>query len=242
MLFAPASGIGGKSSASAVYAVPEHGQNGEIGKDDSEEPHPRLPHYRRALPTAEVVIDAGHGGIDGGSSHEDVLEKDINLAVARKVYTRLSRSGIRVVLNRTGDYAPSDENKWHRSPSRHRRDLSQRSQLTKEIETRLLVSLHVNWSSSPGARGPSVLHQKEGQSALLAFFIQDALNRQQGRSGRSSVGKTFYLLNVVKQPAVIVELGFISNDADRRMLTDSRRQEEVASAIASGVRNYLLFR
>ncbi|NBD26302.1 N-acetylmuramoyl-L-alanine amidase family protein [Paenibacillus glycinis] len=198
--------------------------------------------YSRALPTAQVLIDVGHGGIDGGAHHEDILEKDINLAVATKLYAMLQSGGVRAIMNRSGDYALSDDNRWNPSASRHRRDLSQRSQLTKEINTQILVSIHVNWAPDRTEYGPLVLHQNEGESALLAFCIQDALNRRQNTRGLPRVGKPFYLLNVVRQPAVIVEMGFISHESDRAMLTDPRKQEEIAAAIASGVRNYILLR
>jgi len=200
------------------------------------------PHYKRALPTADVIIDAGHGGIDGGTYEGDILEKNINLDIARKVYLLLRKSGIRAVLNRNGDYALSDDNRWLPRRSRHSRDLSQRSQLSKEIQTKVVISLHVNWSKNKAARGPLVLHQNEGQSALLAACIQDSLNQQQHSRKLPVIGKPFYLLNVVKQPAVIIEMGFISNVEDRRQLTQSKYQMQTADAIASGVRNYLLIR
>ncbi|BBH19464.1 hypothetical protein Back11_08090 [Paenibacillus baekrokdamisoli] len=200
------------------------------------------PHYSRALPSAEVLIDVGHGGIDGGAHHESLLEKDINLAVSKKLYLMLRSSGIRTIMNRSGDYALSDDNRWHHSRSRHQRDLSQRSQLTKEIQTQIVISLHVNWVPNKTRRGPLVLHQNEGESAFLAFCIQDMLNRHQHTATLPVIGKPFYILNVVKQPAVIVEMGFLSNNGDRRMLTDPIKQGEIADAIASGVRNYILFR
>jgi N-acetylmuramoyl-L-alanine amidase len=197
------------------------------------------PRYERALPTAVVLIDAGHGGIDGGAHYGNVLEKDINLQVAKRLYLVLRSRGIPAVLNRTGDYALSDENRWHMTRSRHRRDLAQRRGLAETIDVRLLVSLHVNWSGSSAAGGPLVLHQEEGRSALLAFFLQDALNREYGRRRLPKVGKPYYLLNVVKRPAVIVELGFLSNPADRAKLTDPRWQQRLAEAVASGIRQYL---
>jgi N-acetylmuramoyl-L-alanine amidase len=150
----------------------------------------------------------------------------------------LRSQGIAAVMNRTGDYALSEENRWHISHSRHRRDLSQRSQLTEEIESELLVSLHVNWSKKSSQHGPLVLHQNRGESALLAFCIQDALNRQQKTAYLPREGKPLYLLKRVQQPAVIVEMGYISSSTDRAMLTDPSRQKEIASAIASGIRQY----
>lgn len=191
-----------------------------------------------ALPSTVVIIDVGHGGIDGGASSGDTLEKDINLAIARKLYVMLRNHGIGAVMNRTGDYALSEDNRWHLSRSRHRKDLSHRRQLTEEIESELLVSLHVNWSKKSSQHGPLVLHQNRGESALLAFCIQDALNRQQKTAFFPREGKPYYLLKRVQQPAVIVEMGFISSSTDRAMLTDPRRQEEIAAAIASGIRQY----
>lgn len=197
------------------------------------------PRYERALPAAEVLIDAGHGGIDGGAHYGSVLEKDINLKVAKRLYLVLRSQGIPAVLNRTGDYALSDENRWHPSRSRHQRDLSQRRGLTDEIAVQLLVSLHVNWSRRPSASGPLVLHQEEGRSALLAAFLQDALNREYGSRRLPRVSKPYYLLNLVKRPAVIVELGFLSSPADRAKLTDPRWQQRLAEAVAAGIRQYL---
>ncbi|MGO4109995.1 N-acetylmuramoyl-L-alanine amidase [Paenibacillus sp. YAF4_2] len=190
------------------------------------------------MPSAVVLIDAGHGGIDGGATAGSTLEKDINLAIARKLYLLLNSQGIPAVLNRTGDYALSEDNRWHLSRSRHKRDLSQRRQLTEEIKTTMLVSLHVNWTKDNSKHGPIVLHQSSGESALLAFCIQDTLNRHQQTAFYPREGKPFYLLRRVDQPAVIVEMGFISNSGDRTMLTDPRQQLKIASAIASGIRQY----
>lgn len=190
------------------------------------------------LPSTVVIIDVGHGGIDGGASHGDILEKDINLAIARKLYLLLRSYGIPAIMNRTEDYALSEDNRWHISRSRHRKDLSQRRQLTEEIDSELLVSLHVNANKNSSRRGPYVLHQPSGESALLAFFIQDALNRQQNTANLPMEGKPFYLLRRVHQPSVIVEMGFISSPYDRNMLTDSRKQHEIAAAIASGIRQF----
>lgn len=190
------------------------------------------------LPRTAVIIDVGHGGIDGGAAFGPTLEKDINLAIACKLYLLLQSKGIPAVMNRTGDYALSDDNRWHHTRSRHRKDLSQRQQLTEEIGSELLVSLHVNSARSSRKRGPLVLHQNAGESALLAFCLQDALNRQQRTSAYPRLGKPFYLLRRVDQPSVIIEMGFISNAEDRAMLTDPVRQTEIAQAILSGIRQY----
>jgi N-acetylmuramoyl-L-alanine amidase len=193
------------------------------------------------IPSADVLIDAGHGGIDGGTHWGNILEKDINLAIARKLYLLLRSRGVRAVLNRTGDYALSEENRWHAVRSRHRRDLSQRRGLTDEIDAALFVSIHVNWAARGHNRGPLVLHSNEGRSAVLASFLQDSLNRQLGGSRLPRGMAKFYLLNRVKAPSVIVETAFLSDPADRAMLTSRRGQTRIAEAIASGIIAYRYF-
>lgn len=197
------------------------------------------PDIRRAIPASDVLIDAGHGGIDGGTHFGDIRESNINLAVSRKLYLLLRSRGVRAVLNRTGDYALSDDNRWHLSRSRHRRDLSQRRGLTEEIDAGLLVSIHVNWGPGGRKRGPLVLYRKEdASSALLAVYVQDALNRQQSTSARPKAAARFYLLKRSEIPAVIVETGFLSHPGDRAMLTSPRGQTKIAEAIASGILAY----
>ncbi|PZD95992.1 N-acetylmuramoyl-L-alanine amidase [Paenibacillus sambharensis] len=199
-----------------------------------------LPHGM--MPEAEVLIDVGHGGIDSGTSWNSVKEKDINLAIAARLYLLLRSHHINAVMNRTGDYALSEENRWHFTRSRHRKDLSQRKQLSEEIPVSAFVSLHVNWSSYRAAHGPVVIHQPEGRSAVLAAFIQNTLNveQQMSRSRRPQVSRSYFLLNRVKCPAVIVETGFLSSERDRRMLINPRQQQRIAEAICSGIRQYMI--
>ncbi|URN93081.1 MAG: N-acetylmuramoyl-L-alanine amidase [Candidatus Pristimantibacillus lignocellulolyticus] len=197
------------------------------------------PYTEIMFPTTAVIIDAGHGGIDGGASYQNILEKDINLAVAKKLYAILQSNGIPTILNRTDDYALSDENDWHKTSSRHLKDLSQRMGLTREIEHVIFISLHVNATTNTRANGPLVLHQHTGESALLANNIQAPMNDLFGTSKHVVPVKTFYLLKFIKTPAVLVELGFISNAADRERLVTSSEQSKIASAIASGVLQYL---
>jgi len=204
-------------------------------------PVPEVPKYERSLPEADVLIDVGHGGIDGGAHHGDLLEKDINLAVAKRLYLMLGHRGMSAIMNRSDDYALSDDNRWHATRSRHRKDLSQRRQLSEEVPVRIMVSIHVNWSPDSSSNGPLVLHQREGRSALLAAFVQNAMNSAyDGISRNPRVGKPYFLLKHVNRPAVIIELGFISNSSDRLKLTDPRWQQRIAAAIADGIRQYAI--
>lgn len=208
---------------------------------------PALEEGKRSLETNDhhpfpyevILIDVGHGGIDGGTSHGDLLEKDINLAISRRLFMLLRSAGYHAILNRDADYALSDDNRWHASRSRHRRDLAQRKQLSSEIPTKLVVSIHVNWSKSKARSGGMVLHQAEGRSFLLAEAIQRQLNRIYPSRHHTEVGRPFYLLNQTRVPAVIVETGFISCASDRQKLCSRKGQMEIAGAVASGIMEYL---
>lgn len=195
-------------------------------------------HIEQLLPATAVIIDAGHGGIDGGASYGTIYEKDINLAVAKKLYAVLQSRGIPTILNRTHDYALSDDNRWHRTSSRHLKDLSQRMGLTREIKHLIFVSLHVNSVPNKSAHGPLVLHQPNGESALLAYHIQEQMNALYAANKRPIAVKSFYVLKYVKSPAVLVELGFISNANDRARLTSPSGQADIAETLAGGILHY----
>lgn len=194
-----------------------------------------------AFPGTDIVIDVGHGGIDGGTKFGELLEKNVNLDIALKVYEQLTRSGVRTAINRTTDYALSDDNYWLGSRSRHLRDLSQRKLLAEALRPKLVVSLHTNWAKRSSRTGATVLFQMNPQSHAAAHLIQRRLNNLYGKNGEIPyLGKPFYLLNHSPCPAVIVEMGFISNPDDRAILTTPAKQQIMAEAIASAIREYLI--
>lgn len=188
----------------------------------------------------DILIDVGHGGIDGGTSFDGLLEKDINLAVAKKLRQHLTRRGFHVALTRNGDYALSEDNRWLPSRSRHTRDLAQRGLIVNELRPKVLISLHVNWSSKPSRTGALVLYRLNQPSYILANIVQDSLNRVYGIHMPPFYSNKFYLLNRAPCPAVIIEMGFISNPSDREMLTIDVDQEKLAEAISSALWEYML--
>jgi len=205
----------------------------KLGEDTKEGVHPSP-----MFPATAVIIDVGHGGVDSGAVYGNLYEKDINLEVGKRLYALLQSRGIPAVLNRTHDYALSDDNRWHRTSSRHLRDLSQRMGLTREIEHVIFVSLHVNAGNSPRAHGPLVLHQQQGESYLLASSVQSEMNALFHTAKRPVAVNSIYILKYVKSPAVLIELGFISNKDDRARLTSSRELTKIAGSIADGISHY----
>lgn len=192
-----------------------------------------------AMSGTDVLIDVGHGGVDPGTIFGALEEKHINLAIARKTYEALRQRGLRVMLNRDGDYALSSDNRWLRIRSRHRKDLAQRSQLANDVKPKLMLSLHVNASRRAAVRGPLLLHQKSERSKTLAELLQHALNPLYGATEEPRYGKTYYLLRHTKVPTVIVEMGFLTNAEDRRLLQAPASQQQIAERIAQGVAAYL---
>ncbi|WP_068774070.1 N-acetylmuramoyl-L-alanine amidase [Paenibacillus sp. FJAT-26967] len=222
-------GTGKASASSASFSKPEPERTPVLSK--------KAPQH--TISDIDVLIDVGHGGIDGGAVHGALLEKDINLAIARLTYTALTQKGYRVVLNRDKDYALSDDNKWLNTRSRHIRDLAQRMQMANDIKPKILISLHVNSALNRSKKGPIVLHQNNPGSLLLATQLQERLNSTTRTSFMPMVGKTYYLLKRTKCPSVIIEVGFITNAEDRIRMTDPKGQLQIAHGIRDGVTSYL---
>nr|WP_243734911.1 N-acetylmuramoyl-L-alanine amidase [Paenibacillus turpanensis] len=193
------------------------------------------------LPECDVLIDAGHGGVDGGTSHGSLLEKHINLEISKYLYEELTRRKMKAALNRTSDYALSDDNHWLGSRSRHLRDLAQRKGLADLLKPKMFVSIHTNWAAGPRDSGPYVLYNKKSEDGRsLAVSIQQNLNKLYGTEARSPVrGRTYYILNRVEQPSVIVEAGFISNPRDRSWLNSKHKQKQIAASIADGIEQFI---
>lgn len=189
------------------------------------------------LPSADIILDVGHGGIDSGTMVGKYEEKDMNLAIAKKTYKALVKRGYRVIINRTEDYALSDDNRWSFG-GRHRKDLAQRSGLANTIKPKIMLSLHINWSKKSNTRGPLVIYQNQSDSILLASLLQDTLNNVYGMEELPVLGKKYFVLRFTKCPSVIVELGFLSNKTDRKLLNDSHHQAKLAKAITHAVDQY----
>lgn len=199
------------------------------------------PNRTSALPFTpiQILIDVGHGGVDSGTTYGSLLEKDINLQVAKELYRQLTEAGFKTALNRSEDIALSDDNRWLKIRSRHLRDLAQRRNLAQVIDPQMMLSLHVNWSADSKRRGPLVLYQSNEQSYMLAQLLQNSLNRYAGTKHKPVKGKTYYMLRHNYCPSVIIEMGFISNAQDRAEMTSPAGQKKIAQAIREAVSEYV---
>ncbi len=193
-----------------------------------------------------IVIDPGHGGIDGGSSHNDLLEKNINLEVSLKLKKILSDKNIRVVMTRDKDI--SLESKSDLKSSRYRRDLNARKSIINKNNAELFVSIHVNaHPKNTKVQGVQVIHYPESKdSEHLAKEISDSINKivfneflKTEQIKAEVLTGNFYVLRESKSPGVIVEIGFITTPEDRELIQNEDYQYKMATAIAQGIIEYI---
>lgn len=196
-----------------------------------------LHHY---LLDYDVIIDIGHGGIDGGTSHGELLEKQLNLEIGAKLYYFLKEKGYRVGITRLHDYALSDDHTLKQSKSRHKRDLAQRRLIAEGVKPKLFISIHVNFSSQRYINGPLILYQNQAESYLFAELLQMELNELSRTNKRSFLGSNFYLLKSVKPPCLIAEVGYISHAGERKKLQDPSYQQQIAEYMSKAIDQFLL--
>ncbi|MDF2875686.1 MAG: cwlD 3 [Sporomusa sp.] len=185
-----------------------------------------------------VVIDAGHGGIDPGANRPGVLEKDINLAVALQLKEVLNQYGAKVVLSRQQDVELSPECDNDKIKGRYHRDLMARVEMVEESDADLFISVHANAVKNAKRHGAEVFYyNKSEKGKALANSIQTELCTVTETS-RSAANADYFVLRRNKIPAVLIEVGYITNIEERQLLQVPEYQRKLAEAIAKGVYTY----
>lgn len=190
-----------------------------------------------------IIVDAGHGGMDGGTSAADgTKEKDINLSIARKLNLLLVASGYKTVMLRNDDALIGD-NSLSTIRARKVSDIRKRLEVAESYPESILVSIHQNYYSVPKYSGAQVFYSTNSpKSKILAQSIQDSVvNGLQPDNNRKikSVGSDIYLLYNCTLPAVMVECGFMSNESEAEKLKTDSYQTQMALSIMQGILNYL---
>ncbi len=188
------------------------------------------------LPT--VILDAGHGGFDGGAvSQDQVLEKDLNLSVAKKLELLLLSQGVQVIMTRSEDEALTLDGQTGKSA-----DLRARAKIAQDNPDAILISIHMNQFGIPKYSGSQVFYStNHSDSQLLAECIQQEIRQTLQPENTRQIkpaGGEIYLLAQAQQPAVLVECGFLSNPEETQKLQEESYQQSLAQAIASGLQNY----
>ena len=174
----------------------------------------------------KIVIDPGHSGpVEPGACAAGVRECDVVLAIAKLLAEQLYDEGHETLLTRTGDIATDG--------------LAFRAELANANEADVFVSLHANSAESPAAHGTEVYHYPgSARGRRLATCLQSRLVAEMGTADRGVKEANFQVLRETDCPAALVEVAFISNEADRRLLTGYVGQLAAAVAVASGLADY----
>ena len=197
-----------------------------------------------ALTEYVYIIDAGHGGMDGGAVGADgTLEKELNLAVAKKLSALLEASGSECVMTRSDDRMLVDDSvKSHRKMQdlRTRVETAEKAALTDK--TPIFISIHMNNFTSRSYSGLQVWYSKnDGRGKLLADDIQKAAREYLDPENKREIkaaGSSIYVLDRIKAPAVLVECGFLSNPDECAKLRDDEYQTALAMTIFSGIASF----
>lgn len=193
----------------------------------------------------KIVVDPGHGGIDGGANSHDFLEKEINLAVAKKLNQELTRQGAKVVLSRDRDVELVSPKEG--GSSRHRMDLASRVSIIEKNKPDVFLSIHVNANSyRPSSTGAMVFYNKQSPDSIqLANALQNSLNRLMEKNDfrqHTAQPADYYVLRNTTRTGAIIELGFMTNYREKDLLKQDRYQQELTRAIVAGVKDYLAAR
>ena len=190
-----------------------------------------------------VIIDAGHGGEDGGAiGTNGIYEKDLNLKIATELADMLRASGINVIMTRNEDILLYDRNVDFKGRKKML-DLAARLKVANETENAVFISIHMNSFPIEKYSGLQVYYSKNTpESKMIAQNIQssvkDLIQSNNGRSVKEADEK-IYLLDRCTNPAILIECGFLSNKDECAQLSESKYQKELSLAIFSGIISYI---
>ena len=188
-----------------------------------------------------IVIDPGHGGIDGGAKSENgVIEKDINLSISLKTKAALESKGYKVIMTRSEDVGLYTEGKKVREKKIE--DLGNRVKIKKENKCDAFISIHQNMFPQKNCKGAQVWSANNEPSQKLGKIIQQKFKEDvdQNNKREAKVAKKEYkILNDGYEGAsVIVECGFLSNPEECELLGKEDYQNKIANTLANAIDEY----
>ena len=190
-----------------------------------------------------VIIDAGHGGEDGGaSSAAGLLEKEVNLEISQILCDMLRSNGVNVIMTREDDRLLYDRNTDYKGRKK-KLDLAARLAIADSTENAIFISIHMNSFTDPKYSGLQVWYSPNNvDSYALAEMIQNEnrqklqpLNTRQTKAATSAIN----LLHNAKCPAVLVECGFLSSPDEARLFESYEYRQRVAFTIFCAVTEFL---
>lgn len=189
-----------------------------------------------------IVVDAGHGGLDGGATSKDgFLEKNINLSIAKYLKEYLEQSGAKVIMTRSDDVS-LHKNDSDTVKNKKRSDLIARRNLANSSGGDAFISIHINYFQQSKYKGAQVFYETKNSSSItLAECIQkemiDILDKNNNRT-IAKIASNKILYQDLKIPSVLVECGFLSNPDEAKLLSTKEYQKKTAYSIYMGILDY----
>jgi len=190
-----------------------------------------------------IVVDAGHGGSDGGAVASDgTFESVLNLQIADKLNDTLSAIGFKTYMTRTDDNSIGDRSSTIRNEKVS--DIHKRMDIMNSFENCIFVSIHQNFYSGVSSWGTQVFYSgNNSESELIAQSVQSSVSETLQNDNKRMVkksGSEIYLLYHAEKPAILIECGFMSNINELEKLKNDTYQQEIAYSITNGIINYLI--
>lgn len=182
-----------------------------------------------------IMIDPGHGGIDAGARYNHLAEKEVNLAVSKKLGDILTEYGANVLYTRDGDY-----DYYTKGPGGKRNDLLKRIDMIDESPAEIFVSVHCNAVKESQWYGSQVFYNpKHPENKFLAEIMQELLKKFPPNNKRQAKQDLkILILNATQKPGVLLEIGYLSNKNEAKLLVDAEYQQKMVGQIAKGLAYY----
>lgn len=187
-----------------------------------------------------IVIDAGHGGMDGGAtSCNGIPESEINLSIAIRLNDLMHLLGFETIMIRTTDTSVHTEGST--IASKKISDLKERTRIVNDTSGALLLSIHQNTFSDSQYWGGQVFYRNDNISKQLAEQVQSALveNLNPGSHRKAKKADKVYLMEHIQKPGILIECGFLSNPKEEYLLRSKAYQNHLCCVIAATVSNFL---
>ena len=189
-----------------------------------------------------IVIDAGHGGEDGGASlYGGAPEKELNLQISNNLRDMLTLLGFKVVMTRTDDTLLYDKNSDYHGHKKSM-DLANRLKIARETENAVLISIHMNAFPETKYSGLQVYYSKNDASSQgLALLVQEtnkSLLSPENERKIKQAGSNIYLLDRFEGTAILIECGFLSNDAERTLLNTAEYRQKLSAVFLSATMRF----
>lgn len=190
-------------------------------------------------PAQTIIIDAGHGGQDGGAvSCTGLMESQLNLQIALRLDCLLNLMGLRTQLTRTADVSLHSDSAQSYSEKKIS-DLNNRAAMIAQTPQAVVISIHQNHFTQQQYRGAQVFYNASGKELALQTQenLRSALDMTNTRQCKPAEG--IFLMEQISCPGILVECGFLSNPAEEQLLRDASYQKKIAAALTVSLGTYL---